>query len=93
MQEEIAVMKTAQSCFVLTKVNSKTDTQYFPHSHRIIQVVSQGVAKYNASGCDYFQEEELFLQENVPAMLYGMWNQATPHTDQNGSVCIFSSQD
>jgi hypothetical protein len=37
-------------------------------------VVSQGVAKYNASGCDYFQEEELFLQENVPAMLYGMWN-------------------
>lgn len=34
------------------------------HSHRIIQVVSQGVAKWNTSVCDYFQEEEA-LQKRV----------------------------
>lgn len=57
-------------------------------------MVSQGVAKFNASGCDYVQEEGLFLQENVPAVLYGMWNYAIPHTDQNEIfVCIFGNWD
>lgn len=60
----------------------------------MFQVVSQGVAKCNASGCDYFQEGGIVPQENVPVVLYGMWDYATPYTDQNEIfVCIFSSQD
>lgn len=35
---------------------------YLPHSYRIIQVASQGVAKCNTSACDYFQEEEPLLK-------------------------------